>query len=88
MRARRDSHALDRLAEKLHAVINELMQERQHRAELETRLLQSSEAMFRAAYSQARVMVLIELREALLSALTRTTGELPDVLSDLLRGLA
>lgn len=88
LRTRRDVYMVNALVEKLHMATNDLMHERRRRMELETRLLQSNEAIFRAAYSQARVMVLVELREALLTALTASTGELPEILSDALRGLS
>lgn len=88
LRARRDMYMVNALVEKLHMATNDLMHEKRRRMELETRLLQNNEAIFRAAYSQARVMVLVELREALLTALTASTGELPEIISDALRGLA
>lgn len=88
LRARRDVYMVNALVEKLHMATNDLMHEKRRRMELETRLLQNNEAIFRAAYSQARVMVLVELREALLTALTSSTGELPEILSDALRGLS
>lgn len=88
LRARRDMYMVNALVEKLHMATNDLMHEKRRRMELETRLLQNNEAIFRAAYSQARVMVLVELREALLTALTTSTGELPEIISDALRGLA
>lgn len=88
LRARRDVYMVNALVEKLHIATNDLMHERRRRMELETRVLQNNEAIFRAAYSQARVMVLVELREALLTALTASTGELPEIISDALRGLS